>query len=518
LAYNDTNVSPGTLYFYVLTAVDTAGESVKSSEAAASLSAAPSTNWLTEDVGTVAATGSFGLTNGVFTIAGSGADIWNSADAFRYVFQSLTGDCSITARVTNMQNTAGWAKAGVMIRETLDPASQYVINFMSPANGTALQQRSGTGSSATGVTGNTGLAAPYWVRLVRSGDTFTSYVALDGINWVLTGTTTVSMNANVYVGLAVCSVNNGTLCQAQFDNVSFSASAVVVSSPLPALIHRYSFNETSGTTAHDSIGGANGTLKGSAAFDGSGHVVLNGTSGTYVSLPGNLLAGLSNVTIEAWVTNAVSPDNVALFSFDDGLQDGVGGGYLRYVLHDQSNGRNFLELASSGGSPKITATPGLGGQYVHVVCVYNPSAGVALLYTNGVLEASQAVSTSLANVSLSAAALGRSPWSSDPWLNGAIDEFRIYAGQLLPADITAAQTVGPDVLLTSNVSLAVSQGNGLFTLNWPVAGSGFTLVSSSSLGAGAVWTPVNLTPSVIGGNNQVPVSMTNATTFFRLQR
>jgi len=518
MAFNDTNVSPGTLYFYVVTAMDAAGESVISSEASASLIAAPSTNWLTEDVGAVGATGSFGLTNSVLTILGSGADIWNSADGFRYVFQVLTGDCAITARVLNIQNTGGWAKAGVMIRETLDASSQYVINFISPANGTALQQRSGTGASASGVSNNTGLAAPYWVRLVRSGNTFTSYVAPDGINWTPTGTTTVSMNANVYVGLAVCSVNNGTLCQAQFDNVSFSSSAMVISSPLPALIHRYSFNETSGIIAHDSIGAANGTLKGSAVFDGSGHVVLSGTSGTYVSLPGNLLAGLSNVTIEAWVTNAVSPDNVALFSFDDGLQDGVGGGYLRYVLHDSSNGRNFLELASSGGSPKITATPGLGGQYVHVVCVFNPSAGVALIYTNGVLEASQAVSTSLTNVSLNSAALGRSPWNGDPWLNGAIDEFRIYAGQLLPADITAAQTVGPNVLLTTNVSLAVSQGNGSLTLNWPVAGSGFTLVSSSTLGVNAVWTPVNVTSFVIGGNNQVPVSLTNATLFFRLQR
>ena len=145
MVFNDTNVSAGTLYFYVVTAVDAAGESVNSSEASASLVAAPSTNWLTEDVGAVGATGSFGLTNGVFTIRGSGADIWNSADEFRYVFQALTGDCSITARVMNMQNTAGWAKAGVMIRETLDASSQYVINFMSPANGTALQQRSGTG-------------------------------------------------------------------------------------------------------------------------------------------------------------------------------------------------------------------------------------------------------------------------------------------------------------------------------------------------------------------------------------
>ena len=142
MVFNDTNVSAGTLYFYVVTAVDAAGESVNSAETSASLVAAPSTKWLTEDVGAVGATGSFGLTNGVFTIQGSGADIWNSADEFRYVFQALSGDCSITARVLNMQNTDGWAKAGVMIRETLDASSQYVINFISPANGTALQQRS----------------------------------------------------------------------------------------------------------------------------------------------------------------------------------------------------------------------------------------------------------------------------------------------------------------------------------------------------------------------------------------
>jgi regulation of enolase protein 1 (concanavalin A-like superfamily) len=517
-AYVDTNVSPGTLYFYVVSALDTGGPSINSTEASASLAGAPSSNWLTEDVGAVGAAGSFSLTGSVFTVQGSGADIWYNADAFRYVFQALTGDCSITARVLNMQDTASWAKAGVMIRETLDPASQYVINFMSPVNGAALQERNGTGASASGVTASSGLAAPYWVRLVRAGNVFTSYVSPDGSNWVLTGTTTVAMNANVYVGLAVCSVNNGTLCEAQFDNVSFSSSAVVISSPLPTLIHRYSFNETGGPIVHDSVGGANGMLEGDAAFNGSGQVVLDGTDGAYVSLPGGLLAGLSNVTIEAWVTNAVSPDNVALFSFDDGLQDGVGDGYLRYVLHDQSDGRNFLELASGGGSPLIPGYPGLGGQFVHVVCVYNQSSGAALIYTNGVLEVSQAASVSLTDVSTNAAALGRSPWSGDPWLAGAIDEFRIYSGPLLAADIAAAQVVGPNFLLTTNVSLGLSQGNGTLALSWPVAGSGFTLVSSPRLGPGATWTPVNLTPTIVGVNNQVNINQTNATMFFRLQR
>lgn len=518
LFYADTTASPGVLYFYVVTATDTAGESVNSAEASASLAGAPSSNWLTEDVGPVGVTGSVNLSGGTFTVQGSGADIWSSSDEFRYVFQALTGDCSITVRVLNMQNTADWAKAGVMIRETLDPASKYVINFLSPVNGTALQQRDTTGGSASGVSDNYGLVAPYWVRLVRTGNMFTSFVSPDGVNWTASGTTTVAMNANVYVGLVVCSVNDGTLCQANFDNVSFSTSSSFVTSPLPALIHRWSFNETTGTIAHDSVGGANGALSGSATFGGNGLAVLSGTSGTYISLPGNLLAGLTNVTIEAWVTNALSPDNVALFSFDDGLQDGVGGGYLRFVLHDQSNGRNFLELASSGGSPLLAANPGLGGKYVHVDCIYSQALGTAMIYTNGILEATVALSTSLTNVSTNSAALGRSPWNGDPWLNGAIDEFRIYNGILQPADISAAQIVGPNVLLTTNVALGILQGSGALKLTWPVAASGFVVESSPSVGENAVWSVVTNAVSISGNSDQLLLPTTNATMFFRLRR
>ena len=383
------------------------------------------------------------------------------------------------------------------------------------------------GKSSEQIIQTSGLISGQWVYVAVTYDGTTASLHLNG-DLAASGKMTVSPAtfnpALNYLGQSQSKAD--PFFAGEIDTLivaNYAMSAAQIASPfgsvaLPALIHRYSFNETSGTIAQDSVGGADGSLRGSATFDGSGNVVLSGTSGTYVSLPGNLLAGLTNVTIEAWVTNAPSPDNVALFSFDDGLQDGVGGGYLRYVLHDQNNGRNFMELASGGGSPLIPGYPGLGGKYVHVVCIYNMASGIAAIYTNGVLEASKAVSTALTNVSTNAAALGRSPWNGDPWLNGAIDEFRIYAGRLLPDDIAAAQIAGPNTLLTTNVLLGVSQDNGIPTLYWPVAASGFLLEASPILGPDAVWTPLNASSTVSDLNNEVTITATNATMFFRLRR
>jgi len=110
--------------------------------------------------------------------------------------------------------------------------------------------------------------------------------------------------------------------------------------PAQTLQNRWSFAETSGTTVSDSVGGQNGTLQGNAALNGTGQVTLDGANGSYVSLPGGLVSSLSAVTFEGWAYNASSPDNVCLFSFDEGVgqgQYGNGTGYIRYVIHDQSN-------------------------------------------------------------------------------------------------------------------------------------------------------------------------------------
>ena len=67
---------------------------------------------------------------------------------------------------------------------------------------------------------NSGLRAPYWVKLVRTGNTFTGYHSADGTTWTSMGSVTVSMAANVHIGLGVTSKKDGTLCTATFDNVT----------------------------------------------------------------------------------------------------------------------------------------------------------------------------------------------------------------------------------------------------------------------------------------------------------
>jgi uncharacterized repeat protein (TIGR01451 family) len=217
--YTDPGVSNGVLYYYVVSAVRTGVESPNSASVSALPSAGLPSPWSTRDIGAVAAVGGASYSGSVLTVVGSGADIWDVADEFRYVYQSASGDCSMVARVVSVPATDPWAKAGVMIRETLTANAQQASTFVTPANGIAFQYRSGTGN-ASGNYNLTGMAAPYWVKIVRSGNTFTSYRSPTGTNWVSLGSQTITMGANVYIGLGVTSHNDGVLCPATFDNVT----------------------------------------------------------------------------------------------------------------------------------------------------------------------------------------------------------------------------------------------------------------------------------------------------------
>lgn len=175
--------------------------------------------WVSQDIGAVGVAGSSSHSSGAFTIHGAGSDIWNTADSFHYVYQPLSGDGQMIARVASQQNTNPWAKAGVMIRGTLTPGSIYAAMLVTPSNGLTFQRR--TTTSATSASTKVGFgAAPYWVKISRSGNTFTGSRSTDGINWTIVGSATITMGTNAYVGLAVTSHNSTVLGSAILDNIT----------------------------------------------------------------------------------------------------------------------------------------------------------------------------------------------------------------------------------------------------------------------------------------------------------
>ena len=110
------------------------------------------------------------------------------------------------ARVASLQNVDQWTKAGVMIRQDLAGDAPNASAEVTAANGMVFQSRGTRGGASTSIEGFAG-AAPQWVRVVRSGNTFSGYFSANGTTWTLIGTSTVTMPAQVYVGLAVTSHN-----------------------------------------------------------------------------------------------------------------------------------------------------------------------------------------------------------------------------------------------------------------------------------------------------------------------
>jgi len=163
-------------------------------------------------------------TAGGITMSAAGTDIWGTTDEFRYAWKRLNGDGSIIARVDSITNTNVWAKAGVMIRETLEGGSRHAMVVATPASGVAFQRRLVNNDTSIGTT-EPGIMAPRWVKLTRSGNTFTAQHSADGVTWgdVIHTTSptsdTVVMGSSVYIGLAVTSHTTGVGCTAEFSEI-----------------------------------------------------------------------------------------------------------------------------------------------------------------------------------------------------------------------------------------------------------------------------------------------------------
>ena len=264
--------------------------------------------WLDQDVGQVGETGSATYASGVFTVNGSGAGITGTTDGMHFVYQPLQGDGTIIARVVTAPGVAG-----VMIRETLTGSStQASTLYQAPYF--YFYDRASTGASLA-TQGDVYETLPYWIELVRSGNSISSFYSSDGINWVQNGSNqTVTMAQNVYIGLAVSSGSNSSLASATFDNVSISASAPGSSAPVISSLSVSSGGVSTPVTIY-------GTNFGST--QGSSTVTFNGTPATAagsgwgpasigVTVPSGAATGYIVVTVDGMASNG------ALFTLTTG--------------------------------------------------------------------------------------------------------------------------------------------------------------------------------------------------------
>jgi ABC-type transport system involved in multi-copper enzyme maturation permease subunit len=227
-------------------------------------------------------------------------------DSYYFVRQPLTGDGSITARLTSLTAGPGpaglapWSKAGILITASTRPGSGYAAMMATARHGVRMQYDY-TGDIA-GPARAGSAAAPRWLRLTRSGDTLTGYQSADGRHWTLVGAAYLAgLPATVQAGMFATSPESASATSGQSVAGSSGSSAATLA---VARFDRVSLRgrQPAGAWAGGPVGGASpgtGFHRSGAAFTvaGSGDIAPN-VDGTQI---GQLLLGAFGGLIAAIV-------------------------------------------------------------------------------------------------------------------------------------------------------------------------------------------------------------------------
>jgi ABC-type transport system involved in multi-copper enzyme maturation permease subunit len=107
-------------------------------------------------------------------------------DRFQFVHQPLSGDGTIVARVTSQEAIGPWAKAGVIVKASMEQGSPYAAMMLTPGNGVRFQADYNTDvpGSASG--------PPRWLKLTRTGQSVAGFESADGVAWTRVGSITLA--------------------------------------------------------------------------------------------------------------------------------------------------------------------------------------------------------------------------------------------------------------------------------------------------------------------------------------
>lgn len=173
--------------------------------------------------------GSYGLSVYTNGYTGNGS----ASDSARFLYQVVTGDCTLSARLTVMSTTLSQnIFTGVMIRASLDGGA-ITDALLHGWNLTAQRgTRTGSGgtmyaSSVDATTDWNTFSAPVWMRLIRNGNTISIQQSPDGVTWAKAGADVnlSGLPSTAYIGLYLSSawpVTDGFKSYARYDNVTLT--------------------------------------------------------------------------------------------------------------------------------------------------------------------------------------------------------------------------------------------------------------------------------------------------------
>jgi TolB protein len=171
------------------------------------------------DVGAPAITGmtEFTPAGGEYRMTGGGANIWAKQDQFQFAWREVAGNVTLTATLRFVGEGNEHRKAGIMVRQSLDPDAAYGDVVVHGNGMTGLQWRARKGEDTN--TFNLPIEGPgaFTIRLVRTGVRIYMFAGRNGAPLVEIAHTEVSFQGPVLVGLFVCSHD-----AAKSDTVIFS--------------------------------------------------------------------------------------------------------------------------------------------------------------------------------------------------------------------------------------------------------------------------------------------------------
>ncbi len=400
---------------------------------------------------------------------------------------------SYTGTLTGTPSFA-WSGTGFTATFDTSVAGQVGITLQSSAfPPTGLSAVAGDGQASLSWTAASGATGYSVLRATASGGPYTTVASgLTSTAYVNTGLT----NGITYYYVVTATGSGGS---ADSDQVAVSVG------PSVPYAH-WRLDESTGATAADSSGnGRHGTLVNAPVW-GAGRInnglAFASASSRYVSLPAGIVQNVNDFTISTWVRMTSLAAWARIFDFGTGTTNYM---FLAPRTSSATTFRFAIRTAAVSEQVIDSSTVPPTGSWAHVAVTL--SGGTGTLYLNGVAVGSNPAMT-LRPASLGATTqnyLGRSQFSADPYLNGALDEFQIYGRALTAAEIAvlAAPPAAPG-------SPAATAGNAQVVLSWSaVAGATHYAVRRAAVSGGPY-----ATVATIADTACTDTGLVNGTTYY----